>query len=118
MRYMITDEIWTVMGPLVEAHTSPHGPAPKLSERMFFEALLYIARTGVPWRDMPGDFGEWSAVYNRFRRWVESGRFKDLFRAMTITPGCEGLGRVFADSTIVRAHQHSAGAQKKSPGGR
>lgn len=113
MRYMITDEIWTVMGPLVEAHTSPHGPAPKISERMFFEALLYVARTGVPWRDLPGDFGNWSAVYNRFRRWVESDRFKNLFRAMTIAPGCEGLGRVFADSTIVRAHQHSAGARKK-----
>ena len=113
MRYMITDEIWTVMGPLVEAHTSPHGPAPKISERMFFEALLYVARTGIPWRDLPGDFGNWSAVYNRFRRWVESDRFKNLFRAMTITPGCEGLGRVFADSTIVRAHQHSAGARKK-----
>ena len=48
MRYTITDEIWAVMGPLVVAHVSPHGPAPKLSERMFFEALLYVARTGIP----------------------------------------------------------------------
>ena len=46
MRYMITDEIWAVMGPLVEAHTSPHASTTKLPERMFFEALLYIARTG------------------------------------------------------------------------
>ena len=113
MRYTITDEIWAVMGPLVVAHVSPHGPTPKLSERMFFEALLYVARTGIPWRDLPGEFGQWSAVYNRFNRWTHTGRFESLFVAMTITPGCEGIGRVFADSTIVRAHQHSAGARKK-----
>jgi len=44
-----------------------------LPDRMFFEAVLYLARTGVPWRDLPGEFGSWDAVYNRLRRWMASG---------------------------------------------
>src|SRR5437762_9701389 len=69
MRYMLSDDLWAVMGPLVERakrHTS--GQPPRLADRMFFEAVLYWARTGVPWRDLPSEFGAWDAVYNRLRR--------------------------------------------------
>lgn len=113
MRYAITDEIWTVLGPMVRSCKSPHGPDPVLSDRMFFEAVLYWARVGCPWRDLPGDFGDWSAVYNRLRRWIDSGRLKRLFELMAAQPPCEGVRRVMIDSTIVRAHQHSAGARRK-----
>ena len=58
MRYLITDEIWAAFGPMVERCTSPLGPEPELPERLFFEAVLYWARTGVPWRDLPGEFGK------------------------------------------------------------
>jgi putative transposase len=113
MRYLITDEIWAEFGPMVEACTSPLGPEPELPERMFFEAILYWARTGIPWRDLPAEFGAWDAVYNRLRRWIGSGRLKKLFGLMAARPECEGLRRVMIDSTIVRAHQHSAGARRK-----
>ena len=113
MRYLITDGIWAEFGPMVEACTSPLGPEPELSERMFFEAVLYWARTGIPWRDLPAEFGAWDAVYNRLRRWIGSGRLKKLFELMAARPECEGLRRVMIDSTIVRAHQHSAGARRK-----
>jgi transposase len=113
MRYLITDEIWATFGPMVEICTSPLGPEPELPERMFFEAVLYWARTGIPWRDLPGEFGAWDAVYNRLRRWIGSGRLKKLFGLMAAQPECEGLRRVMIDSTIVRAHQHSAGARRK-----
>lgn len=113
MRHVITDEIWEVFGPMVERCRSPLGPEPELADRMFFEAVLYWARTGVPWRDLPGEFGAWDAVYNRLRRWIHSGRLKRLFEAMTERPECEGLRRVMIDSTIVRAHQHAAGARKE-----
>lgn len=113
MRYLITDEIWDVLGPMIERCRSPHGPEPELPDRMFFEAVLYWTRTGCPWRDLPGEFGDWSAVYNRLGRWVRSGRLKRLFAAMTEQAECEGLRRVMIDSTIVRAHQHAAGARKK-----
>lgn len=113
MRYAITDETWAVMGPMVERCRSPLGPAPELPDRMFFEAVLYWARVGCPWRDLPGDFGDWSAVYNRLRRWIASGRLKRLFEAMAAEPDCGGTMRVMIDSTVVRAHQHAAGARRK-----
>ena len=113
MRRIITDEIWMVLGPMVQRCRSPLGPAPELSDRMFFEAVFYWARTGIPWRDLPEEFGAWDAVYNRLRRWIHSGRLKSLFELMSERPECEGPRRLMIDSTIVRAHQHAAGAARK-----
>jgi transposase len=118
MRYVITDPIWDVMGPMVERCKSRLGPEPMIPDRMFFEAVLHWARTGEPWRDLPEDFGDWSAVYNRLRRWIASGRIEKLFEEMAAQPACQGTLRVMIDSTIVRAHQHSAGAAKKKAGRR
>lgn len=118
MRYAITDPIWAVLGPMVQRHRSPLGPVPELPDRMFFEAVFYWARTGIPWRDLPSEFGAWDAVYNRLRRWIHSGRLKKLFEAMAAQPACDGTLRVMIDSTIVRAHQHAAGASKKRAGRR
>lgn len=114
MRYMISDDLWAALGPVVAAaKRNRQGPAPTLPDRMFFEALLYLARTGVPWRDLPGEFGAWDAVYNRFRRWVASGSLRALFDALTADPAFGPIRRVFIDSTIVRAHVSAAGARKK-----
>jgi transposase len=114
MRYMITDDLWAALGPAVDvAKRHRSGQKPVLPDRMFFEALLYVARTGVPWRDLPGDFGAWDAVYDRFRRWVSSGGLRRLFELLTADPELGEVRRVLIDSTIVRAHQHAAGASKK-----
>ena len=113
MRCAITDETWAVLGPMVERCKSRFGPEPDLPDRMFFEAVLYWAPVGCPWRDLPAEFGDWSAVYNRLRRRIASGRLKKLFEAMAAQPACEGVRRVMIDSTIVRAHQHAAGAPKE-----
>jgi putative transposase len=114
MRYMITDELWTVLGPAVEqAKRYRCGQRPQLPDRLFFEALLYIGRTSVPWRDLPGDFGAWDAVYNRFRRWISSGSLRRLFELLTADPRLDEVRRVLIDSTIVRAHQHAGGARRK-----
>ena len=103
---------------MVERCKSPFGPEPELPDRMFFEAVLYRARTGIPWRDLPAEFGAWDAVYDRLRRRIASGRLKELTEAMAAQPACDGTLRVMIDSTIVRAHQHSAGASKKRAGRR
>lgn len=114
MRYMLTNDLWAALEPMVRrAKRHRGGQKPALSDRDFFEALLYLARTGVPWRDLPSEFGAWDAVYNRFRRWVASGGLRALFEAMTADPQFDGVRRVFVDSTIVRAHQHAAGARRK-----
>jgi transposase len=120
MRFMLTDDLWTVMEPLVgQAKKHKGGPAPRIPDRLFFEAVLYWARTGVPWRDLPGEFGEWDAVYNRLRRWVYSGSLAALFELLTAAPELGEVRRVMIDSTVVRAHQHAAGARrKKSDSGR
>src|SRR5438270_3884442 len=117
MRYMITDELRAALGPAAEkAKRHPQGQKPGLHERLFFEALLYLARTGVPWRDLPGEFGSWDAVYNRFRRWVNSGSLRTLFELLTADPRLGEVRRVLIDSTVVRAHQHAAGARRKKSG--
>jgi putative transposase len=117
MRYMLTDDLWAVMAPLVErAKKHRGGQKPETPDRVFFEAVLYWARTGVPWRDLPAEFGEWDAVYNRLRRWVYSGSLKALFDLLTESPELGEVRRVLLDSTIVRAHQHAAGARRKKSG--
>ena len=114
MRYMLTDDLWDALRPLVaQAKRNHQGAKPKLPDRAFFEALLYLARTGIPWRDLPSAFGRWEAVYNRFRRWVASGGLKALFELMTADPQLGEYRRVLIDSTIVRAHPHAAGARRK-----
>jgi putative transposase len=74
MRHLLTDERWAALGPAVQkAKRNRSGQKPVLPDRLFFEALLYLAGTGVPWRDLPSEFGAWGAVCNRFRRRVASG---------------------------------------------
>src|SRR5437588_11550014 len=119
MRYMLTDERWAALGPLVTAsNRHAGGQPPRLPERQFLEALLYWARTGVPWRDLPAEFGAFDAAYNRLRRWVHSGSLAALFELLTADPDLGDVRRVLIDATIVRAHQHAAGAprKKKRPG--
>ena len=75
--------------------------------RMFVEGVLWIVRTGSPWRDLPEAFGEWNSVFRRFSRWSLKGVWWRIFEAMSDDPDFESL---IVDSTIVRAHQHAAGA--------
>ena len=111
---MLTDDLWAAMEPLVRAaKIHKGGQPPVLSERMFFEAVLYLGRTGVPLRDLPGEFGGWGAVYNRWRRWVKSGAAKRLFEGMTADPQFGDVRRVLVDSTTIRAHRHAAGALRR-----
>ena len=77
--------------------------------RMFVEAVLWIVRTGSPWRDLPEVFGSWNSAFRRFSRWSAKGVWHRIFAAMADDPDFEYL---IVDSTIVRAHQHAAGAKK------
>ena len=78
--------------------------------RLFVEAVIYRFRSGVAWRDIPERFGHWKAIHTRFSRWAEKGVWNDIFEMLAADADNE---YAMIDSTIVRAHQHSAGAQKK-----
>ena len=78
--------------------------------RLFVEAVLYRFRTGCPWRDLPERFGHWKSVHQRFSRWAKSGVFDRIFKLLASDHDNEYM---MIDATIVRAHQHSAGARKK-----
>ena len=81
------------------------------NNRLFVEGVLWIARTGAPWRDLPSEFGLWNSAYQRFSRWSRQGIWHRVFAHLA---GDADFEEVFVDSTIVRAHQHAAGAAKKT----
>ena len=76
--------------------------------RLFVEAVLWIARTGSPWRDLPPSFGHWNSVFTRFRDWVKADIWKRLFDAMSDDPDME---YAMVDATIVKVHRHGQGAK-------
>jgi transposase len=79
--------------------------------RLFVEAVLYRYRAGIPWRDLPERFGDWKNAHRRFSRWTKCGVWKRVFQHLATDADNE---YAMLDSTIVRAHQHSAGAKKKT----
>ena len=111
---MITDAVWEQMErALAEAKHSQAGAPPELSDREFLEAVLYVIRTGCPWRDLPEELGYWHAVYMRFRRWEDRAVWSNLWKALQGDHFAEARD-LFIDSTTVRAYQHAAGAPKKT----
>ena len=113
LRLLISDAVWSEIEPVLREPKHAAGSPPVLSDRMFIEAVLYQARTATPWRDLPDVFGDWNAVYQRFRRWEKRDLWKRLWERIQ-HGGTEHLKELFIDSTIVRAHQHAAGAPKKT----
>jgi transposase len=81
------------------------------NNRLFVEAVLYRYRAGIPWRDLPERFGDPIKIHTRFSRWAEKGVWQRMFERLAADAANE---YAMIDSTIVRAHQHSAGAQKKT----
>jgi putative transposase len=113
-RLLLTDAAWERIAAVVRDVKSPAGAPPQLSDRDFVEAILYLARTGIPWRDLPSRFGAWDAVYQRFRRWEKTGIWKALFERLP--DDLQTVEVLFFDSTIIRAHAHAAGAPGQKGG--
>ena len=105
-RHAITDADWERIKNLL-----PTG-GPANDPRRFVDAVLYVARTGVPWRDLPDRFGDWNAAWRRFDRWSRAGVWAAVFEALQ-DPDTEWL---LMDSTVIRAHPCAAGAKKKRTG--
>ncbi len=81
----------------------------KVDNRLFINAVKYVAKCGIPWRDLPERFGNWNTVYTRFRRWAKKGVWQNLFAELSD----KEITTLLIDSTAIRVHQHGAGALKK-----
>lgn len=108
-RYALRDDQWTRIEPLLPGRAGHVGATAK-DNRLFVDAVLYRYRAGIPWRDLPERFGDWSVVHTRHTRWSKSGVWQRLFAVLAQDADNE---YVLINSTIVRAHQHSAGAKKR-----
>jgi transposase len=109
-RYGLRDDQWDRIKDLLPGRDGHVGVTAR-DNRLFVEAVLYRYRTGIPWRDLPERFGAWKAVHTRHARWARTGAWGRLFKALAADADNE---YAMIDSTIVRAHQHSAGALKKT----
>jgi transposase len=107
IRRALTDARWRRIERLVPGKTGDKGRHGR-DNRLFVDAVLWLARAGAPWRDLPKEFGHWNSVFQRFRRWAKKGVWERIFDALVENPDFEYL---IIDSTIVRAHQHAAGAK-------
>ena len=107
-RLILSDEAWARMALHIIGDERTRGSSGR-DNRLFVEAVLWIVRTGAPWRDLPEVLGNWNSVARRFSRWSAKGVWHRIFAATADDPDFEYL---ILDSTIVRAHQHAAGAKK------
>ena len=107
-RYELTDEQWAKIETLLPGRKGSVG-SPAKDNRQFINAVMWIARSGAPWRDLPERYGDWKNTHRRFSRWAGRGVWKAVFAALGLETNLEIL---MMDSTIVRAHQHAAGAKR------
>lgn len=110
IRGLISDEEWKIFEPFLLV-AGPKRGRPAANHRKVLDGILWITRTGAPWRDLPQYFGKFGSVHRQFRRWTLSGLWDLMLEAVNESgEGHDSLQMI--DSTIIRAHQHSAGAKK------
>lgn len=112
-RFVLTDAQWAKLEPHYLGKPTAPGRSGK-NNRLFMEAVLWIVRTGGPWRDLPALFGNWSTAFRRFRDWREADVFKRIFDALSHEPDME---YAMVDATIVKVHRHGQGAKGDSEPG-
>jgi putative transposase len=106
VRLSLDDRQWAKVSAILASERG--AGRPPLDDRNFVEAVLWWRRTGVPWRDLPVEFGPWKTVFNRFDRWSKKGKWDRLLAALQTDVDDEWHS---LDSTINRAHQHASGGK-------
>ena len=106
-RFVVSDVMWAKVATLLPGKASDRGVTAR-DNRLFLEAVLWRVRTGLPWRDLPSDFGNWNSVFQRFRRWALAGVFDRIFERLSGEPDLE---YALIDGTIVSTHQKASGAK-------
>jgi len=117
-RHELTDDEWDRLVPLLPSQR-PRTGRPAKDHRTILNGMLWILRTGVPWRDLPDRYGKWQTVYSRFRRWQQAGVWEciltELQRDAAFADELDG-SLAMIDGSTIRAHQQAAGAKKGASG--
>ena len=114
----LTDAQWARLEPLLPSQRPSKGSKggrPAEDHRRIINGMLWIDRTGAPWRDLPERYGPWSTIATRFYRWVKSGLWDRILAALQTQADAAGdldWETHYVDGTVIRAHQHAAGAKK------
>jgi transposase len=110
----LTDAQWAVLEPLLPKGKKPGRP-PTWAKRQLIDGIRWRTRAGVPWRDVPERYGPWASVYGLFRAWQRDGTWAAILTRLQARADAARLitWDVSVDSTVVRAHQHAAGARKR-----
>ena len=106
-RHILRDDQWARIKDVLPGKEGDPGRT-CTDNRRFIEAVMWIGKTGAPWRDLPPEYGKWSTMHKRFIRWARKGVWQMIFNTLAVDADTEWL---MIDSTIVRAHQHAAGAK-------
>ena len=106
-RLCLTDAQWERIAPLVPGKEGDPGRSGE-DNRLFLEAVLWVARTGAPWRDLPAEFGGWKNTHRRFIRWRDNGTWESLLNQLIDEPDFEWL---MIDASHAKVHPHAAGAR-------
>ena len=109
LRGLMSDEEWAFFAPFLTENRS-RGGRPPAGHRRVLDAVLWVTRTGLPWRDLPGELGNWNSVHRQYRRWSESGVWDVMLAGLAESEVSDNTLQMI-DSTIVRAHQHAAGGR-------
>ena len=117
-RTVISDEAWAIIAPLLPSTEGKRGGRFH-DHRRVVEGIVYRFRTGCPWRDVPREFGPWQTLWQRHDRWSTDGTWQRVVEALQAQADAVGEldWTVTVDSSVVRAHQHAAGARHHHTGG-
>ena len=108
-RYELSDQEWARIEPLLPPERTGKQGRPAKNHRAMLNGIVWLARSGAPWRDLPERYGSWKSVYTRFCAWRDSGLLERIFIALSADADFENL---MIDSTIVKVHKSAAGAKK------
>jgi transposase len=105
-RHALTDEQWARLQPLLPSRAQ--GRKAIQGDRLFVDAVVYRAKTGIPWRDLPERFGSWKSNYNRFRNWAMKDVWAQVFRELRVDVDETAS---IVDGSVIRAHQDASGGK-------
>ena len=107
-RHDISDEKWAIIGPKLAVKRSETRGRKRKDDRLMFNGILWILKTGAPWRDLPSEFGPWKTVHKRFLQWAKLAIWDSILKELSLNADPEVI---IIDASFIKLHQHGSGAK-------